>query len=251
MCWLTESCLYSECNCNQHSDSCHFDIAVFMASGNVSGGVCDDCRHNSAGHNCEQCKPFYYQHPEKDVRDPNICQRESRLSDLCEPIPECLIDRGVLGVLMSVRCIRTVKIYVFSRTCYPNTGGIETHKLVGVSLTVHYLLRSENSRKLCLNLKFRWNHQHLYISFDLHQSFIFPIFLTLFWHGSLHIDSNFDFIFKCNGVYPSFHLLPLIWGRVAGELSEQGHPDFPLPGHFPTNSLDKPIFGETSLKQLI
>ena len=84
MCWLTTSCLFSECNCNQHSDSCHFDIAVFMASGNVSGGVCDDCRHNSAGHNCEQCKPFYYQHPEKDVRDPNICQRESRLFDLCE-----------------------------------------------------------------------------------------------------------------------------------------------------------------------
>lgn len=72
----SSSVVSSECNCNQHSDSCHFDGAVFAASGNVSGGVCDDCEHNTAGNNCEQCKPFYYQHPESDIRDANICQRE-------------------------------------------------------------------------------------------------------------------------------------------------------------------------------
>lgn len=90
----SSSVVSSECNCNQHSDSCHFDGAVFAASGNVSGGVCDDCEHNTAGNNCEQCKPFYYQHPESDIRDANICQREFMatltLTNRWRPTDHCL-----------------------------------------------------------------------------------------------------------------------------------------------------------------
>ena len=34
---------------------------VFAASGQTSGGVCENCQHNTEGKNCEICIPGYYQ----------------------------------------------------------------------------------------------------------------------------------------------------------------------------------------------
>lgn len=63
-----------KCNCNSHTEKCHFDPAVYNSTGHTSGGVCDDCKHNTAGRQCEQCKPLYYRDPFRDITDPRVCK---------------------------------------------------------------------------------------------------------------------------------------------------------------------------------
>ncbi|KAF7246577.1 Laminin subunit beta-4 [Varanus komodoensis] len=62
-----------KCECNGHSESCHFDMAVYLSTNHVSGGVCEDCQHNTVGQHCDRCKLFFYQDPQKAISDPHAC----------------------------------------------------------------------------------------------------------------------------------------------------------------------------------
>ncbi|XP_062999151.1 laminin subunit beta-3 [Elgaria multicarinata webbii] len=61
------------CNCNGHSNKCHFDPAVYQANGGMGGGVCEDCQHNTAGRNCEHCKTNFFRNRRFDLGHPEAC----------------------------------------------------------------------------------------------------------------------------------------------------------------------------------
>ncbi|EDW76145.1 uncharacterized protein Dwil_GK14820 [Drosophila willistoni] len=82
----TNAC--KKCECNDHAVSCHFDEAVFTASGHVSGGVCDNCMHNTQGQHCEECMPFFYRDPVEDLRSPYVCKP-------CDCDPNGALDDGI------------------------------------------------------------------------------------------------------------------------------------------------------------
>ena len=58
---------FPACQCYGHADECLYDAAVDAAKGSIDihgqyegGGVCQNCRHNTMGNNCNKCRPGYY-----------------------------------------------------------------------------------------------------------------------------------------------------------------------------------------------
>ena len=66
--------LYLECNCHDHADTCIFSPYVYASTGNVSGGICENCTHNTEGLKCEFCKEGYYRDPVLELNHPEVCK---------------------------------------------------------------------------------------------------------------------------------------------------------------------------------
>lgn len=75
------------CDCNGHSETCHFDPAVFATSQGAHGGVCDNCRDHTEGKNCERCQLHYFRN-----RRPGAPIQETCIPCECDP------DGAVPGV---------------------------------------------------------------------------------------------------------------------------------------------------------
>ncbi|KAK7136543.1 hypothetical protein R3I93_016770 [Phoxinus phoxinus] len=97
----THTC--KRCDCNNHSDRCHFDPLRYEATGRRTGGVCDGCSHHTTGHNCERCVQNYYPNPLSDMRSPDACLRclcdpaGSESGGQCDASGVCVCKAGVEG----------------------------------------------------------------------------------------------------------------------------------------------------------
>uniref|UniRef100_A0A8D3A6F5 Netrin 5 n=1 Tax=Scophthalmus maximus TaxID=52904 RepID=A0A8D3A6F5_SCOMX len=101
------------CECNGHSDKCRFSMEVFQQSGRRSGGVCQKCRHHTAGRHCQYCQNGYTRDHGKPLSHRKACQPCH-----CHPLGavgrwcnqtsgQCLCRDGVTGL----RCNRCAPGY--------------------------------------------------------------------------------------------------------------------------------------------
>ncbi|XP_078276381.1 laminin subunit beta-3 isoform X2 [Rhinoraja longicauda] len=105
----TNAC--KKCDCNNHSQRCHFDADVHRANGGVRGGVCDSCQHNTMGNNCERCQPPFRRDPRREITAADACvafacdcDAAGSLGDgACDPVTQrCSCKQNVEGA----RCDR-------------------------------------------------------------------------------------------------------------------------------------------------
>lgn len=68
----------AECQCHGHAHSCHFSQRAWLSSGGTSGGVCDNCQHNTVGRRCQRCRHGYHRRPSVPLSSPHACKRKRR-----------------------------------------------------------------------------------------------------------------------------------------------------------------------------
>uniref|UniRef100_A0A452RCI8 Netrin 3 n=1 Tax=Ursus americanus TaxID=9643 RepID=A0A452RCI8_URSAM len=62
------------CSCNGHARRCRFNMELYRLSGRRSGGVCLNCRHNTAGRHCHYCREGFYRDPGRALSDRRACR---------------------------------------------------------------------------------------------------------------------------------------------------------------------------------
>ena len=75
--------LFSACNCFGHTDECTYDPEVDREHRSLDihgyyegGGVCQNCRDNTEGFNCDRCKPGYFRPYGKNLNETDVCSRK-------------------------------------------------------------------------------------------------------------------------------------------------------------------------------
>uniref|UniRef100_A0A3Q3VQH8 Netrin-1 n=1 Tax=Mola mola TaxID=94237 RepID=A0A3Q3VQH8_MOLML len=64
-----------KCQCHSHADSCHFSQRAWLSSAGTTGGVCDDCKHNTVGRRCHRCRHGYRRYLSLPLNSPHACTR--------------------------------------------------------------------------------------------------------------------------------------------------------------------------------
>jgi laminin, beta 1 len=63
-----------KCECNNHATSCTFCSDRFIETNGMSGGICDNCQHNTQGPNCNECKSNYYRDLKYPINHEMACK---------------------------------------------------------------------------------------------------------------------------------------------------------------------------------
>ncbi|XP_043971045.1 netrin-1a isoform X2 [Gambusia affinis] len=109
------------CHCNLHARRCRFNMELYKLSGRKSGGVCLNCRHNTAGRHCHYCKEGYYRDLSKPITHRKACKEipvspPTTPSSITEEPSDCdsycKASKGKLKINMKKYCKKDYAVQV-------------------------------------------------------------------------------------------------------------------------------------------